>query len=90
MALLPSNARNRAYTCVSCGGKFDTSDGSKMASIFGGLLGLGPGVLLFGRIAKGGGSSAAIAVAGTAVVIVSFGLASICLAWLTLRLVPKR
>lgn len=61
-----------------------------MASIFGGLLGFGPGVLLFGRLARAGSSSTAIALGGTAAVLLCFGLGSMGLAWLTLRLVPKR
>jgi hypothetical protein len=88
--LLPSNNRNRSYKCGSCGGLYDLSDGSKVASILGGLVSLGPGVLLFGRLTRGHAGSMSSAVIGTLAVIVVFSLGSIVAGRLTLSLVPKR
>lgn len=66
------------------------SDVSKMASIFGGLLGIGPGIYLLGKLVKGHTGSALAIGAGTLVVVAAFGIGSISLAWLTLRLAAKR
>jgi hypothetical protein len=84
--LLPSNTRNREYKCRACSGKYDLSDTSRIASLFGGMLGLGPGIFLFGHLAKLWGHSALVTAAGTLVVVVVFGIGSLSLAWLTLRL----
>jgi hypothetical protein len=89
-SLLPSNNRNRAYKCESCGGLYDLSDGSKVASILGGLVSMGPGVFLFGRLVRGHGGSVSSAVIGTAAVIAVFALGSIVAGRLALGLVPKR
>jgi hypothetical protein len=89
-ALLPSNSRDRSYTCLVCGGRYDTSDMSKMASIFGGLLGIGPGIYVLGILVKGHSGSALAVGAGTLMVVAAFGLGSISLAWLALRLEAKR
>jgi hypothetical protein len=89
-SLLPSNNRKRSFKCQSCQRSYDASDVSKMASIFGGLAGMGPGIFLFGRILQaGGGHSAASVIVATAVVTACFALGAIILGWLTLRLVPK-
>jgi hypothetical protein len=89
-ALLPSNSRDRSFTCLACGGRYDTSDLSKMASIFGGLLGIGPGIYVLGILVKGHGGSALAVGAGTLVVVAAFAIASISFAWLTLRLEAQR
>lgn len=89
-ALLPSNTRDRSFVCLVCGGRYDMSDVSKMASIFGGLLGIGPGIYLLGKLVKGHTGSALAIGAGTLVVVAAFGIGSISLAWLTLRLAAKR
>jgi hypothetical protein len=89
-ALLPSNSRDRSFTCLVCGGRYDTSDISKMASIFGGLLGIGPGIYVLGILVKGHGGSALAVGVGTLVVVAAFGIASISFAWLALRLEAKR
>jgi hypothetical protein len=89
-ALLPSNSRTRVLTCKACGGKFDLSDTAKMASIFGGLLGIGPGIYLFGHLLRVGGRSALMTIAGTGMVVVAFVLGASLLTFLTLRLVVKR
>src|SRR5689334_2374825 len=64
-ALLPSNTRERAFSCLVCGGRYDTADVSKMASIFGGLLGIGPGIFLLGVVLRGHQKSAAAILVGT-------------------------
>jgi hypothetical protein len=87
--LLPSNNRNRKLKCQSCGGLYDVSDNSKMASIFGGLIGIGPGVLLLGRVTQRGGHSAASVIAGTVVAAACFALVSVIAGRLTLSLVRK-
>ena len=89
-SLLPSNQRNRSFKCQSCQQLYDVSDGSKMASILGGLIGIGPGALMFGRILHAEGRSAASMIEATAFVAGSFALGSVLFGWLTLRLVPKR
>lgn len=86
-SLLPSNNRKRAFKCESCGGLYDLSDGSKMASILGGMLAMGPGVLLFGRITHGH-TGFAVAI-GTAVIIAVFAAGSILAGRLMLGLVRK-
>jgi uncharacterized protein (DUF983 family) len=88
--LLPSNARNRAFKCRSCGGLYDLSDTCRIASMLGGLASMFPAIFLFGRIVKAGNGSKWAVVAGTAVLIVLFGVASIVVGTLTLRLQPKR
>jgi hypothetical protein len=88
-SLLPSNNRKRAFKCESCGRLYDVSDGSKVASIMGGLIGLWPGVLLFGRITRGhGGHSLAMGL-GTLAIVVAFGAGSILAGRLALGLVRK-
>jgi hypothetical protein len=54
-----------------------------------GLLSMGPGVLLFGRIVKAGGGSKLSVAAGTALITLSFGLVAWVVARLTLRLEPR-
>jgi hypothetical protein len=87
--LLPSNNRHRVLHCASCGGAYDLSDSAKVASMMGGLLGLGPSILLFGKIAKAGHGSAAATVTGTIVVAFAFALGSLLVASIALTLVPK-
>jgi hypothetical protein len=87
--LLPTNNRNRALKCDRCGGKYDVSDGSKIASIMGGLLGIGPAILLLGQIVKYGHGSAASIAAGTAAAAALFMAGSVVLGRLTLQLVSK-
>ena len=86
---LPSNTRNRVIKCDACGGGSDLSANCKMAGLLGGLLGLGPAILLFGRIIAAGHGSIASKIAATGVVIAGFALGSTLLAWITLSLVPK-
>ena len=89
-ALLPSNTRDRSYSCLVCGGRYDTADISKMAAIFGGLLGVGPGIYLMGLIVRGHHKSAAAVLAGTVAVVLTFGVGALALGWLMLRLEAKR
>jgi hypothetical protein len=88
--LLPSSDRRRQLKCRACGLQYDLSDGCKVSSMMGGMVGMGLTVfLLFGRIvAAGHGSKLSIALA-TAVVLLGFGLASIAAARMTLRLERK-
>jgi len=86
---LPSNTRGRVIKCDACGGGYDLSDNCKMLGLLGGLLGLGPAILLFGRIVAAGHGSAPSVIAGTGVVIAGFALGSMLLTWISLGLVPK-
>jgi hypothetical protein len=86
---LPSNARGRVLKCQACGGGYDLSDGCRIAGLMGALLGMGPSILLFGRVVGAGHGSAISVIAGIAVVISGFALGSILLTWVSLRLVPK-
>jgi hypothetical protein len=88
--LLPSNTRDRSYSCLVCGGRYDTADISKMAAIFGGLLGVGPGIYLMGLIVRGHHKSAPAVLAGTVAVVLAFGAGALALGWLMLRLEAKR
>ena len=56
----------------------------------GGLLGVGPAVLLLGRIVKYGHGSAVWVGVGVGVALVLFMAGSVLLGRLTMRLVPKR
>ena len=87
--LLPSNNRNRVLKCVACGGAYDVSDGAKIAAMIGGFLGMGPAILLFGKIARAGHGSAAATLGGTIIVAAAFALGSVLVASLALSLVPK-
>ncbi len=89
-SLLPSSDRNRKLLCKACGKQYDLSDACKISSMMGGMVGMGLTVLLlFGRIvAAGHGSKVYIGLA-TAVVLAGFGLGSMALARLTLRLERK-
>jgi hypothetical protein len=88
-SLLPSNNRNRSYKCEACGGLYDLSDGSKVASVLGGVVSMGPGVLLFGRLMQGRGGSVPSAILGTMVIIAVFAFGSILAGRLALGLVRK-
>jgi hypothetical protein len=85
--LLPSSDRRRTLKCRACGKQYDLSDGCKVSSMMGGMLGMGLTVfLLFGRIvAAGHGSKPYIGLA-SAVVLFGFGLGAIAVARMTLRL----
>lgn len=85
----PSNARNRVFKCQACGGGYDLSDGCKMAGMMGALLGMGPAILLFGRIIQAGHGSAPSKIAGTGVVIAGFAIGSALVTWISLKLVRK-
>jgi uncharacterized protein (DUF983 family) len=87
--LLPSGNSRRVLACAACGGTYDLSDASKMASIMGGLLGIGPGIYALGKIVKLGHGSVIYTVAGTAIAAAFFMTGSLLLAWITQRLVPK-
>jgi hypothetical protein len=54
-----------------------------------GMLSLGPGVLLFGRIVKAGGHSKPAVVAGTACIALLFVVVTVAVSWATLRLEKK-
>ncbi|HVU52525.1 MAG TPA: hypothetical protein VHL80_17720 [Polyangia bacterium] len=87
---MPSNNRNRSYKCESCGGRYDLSDGSKVASVLGGVVSMGPGVLLFGKLTRGHGGSMTSVLIGTLAILAVFAVGSIVAGRLTLGLVPKK
>jgi len=86
---LPSNTRNREFTCRACGNAYDTSDACRMAGMMGALLGMGLSILLFGRIVKAGHGATPSVVAATAVVIAGFALGSVIVTWISFKLVRK-
>jgi hypothetical protein len=88
-SLLPSNNRKRAFKCESCGQLYDLSDGSKVASIMGGLIALGPGVLLLSKITRGHDGSPLWVGLGTLAIVVVFAAGSIFAGRLALGLVRK-
>jgi hypothetical protein len=75
---------------VQCNGKYDVSDVSKTASIMGALLGIGPAIMLVGKIVKYGRGATVWIVAGTAAAAALFMAGSVLLARLTLGLVAKK
>ena len=87
--LLPSGNPARAFTCASCGGKYDLSDMTRTASVMGALLGVGPGIVVVGKIARHGHGQAAWVLLGTAAAAALFIGVTVLVARLTLRLVPK-
>jgi hypothetical protein len=87
--LLPSNSRARSFKCEACGGGYDLSDNTRVASLLAGILSFGPGVLLFGSVVKAGGHSKVAVVAGTACIAALFVVVSLVVAWATLRLQQK-
>jgi len=88
--LLPSSDRRRKLTCRACGRHYDLSDGCKISSMMGGMLGMGLTVfLLFGRIVVAGHGSKAYVALASAVVLLGFGLGAIAVARMTLRLERK-
>ena len=89
-SLLPSSDRHRKLFCKVCGKRYDLSDSCKISSMMGGMVGMGLTVLLlFGRIVAAGHGSKLYIVLATAVVLAGFGLGSMALARLTLRLERK-
>jgi hypothetical protein len=88
--LMPSNQRNRTLTCKACGGHYDLSDHSKMASILGALAGMAVGMVFpFQWIVKAGHGSKLSAFSGISVAAVCVGLGAAIAARLALRLVSK-
>jgi hypothetical protein len=75
--------------CARCGAGYDLSDGSKVASVMGALLGVGPGIYVLGKIVRMKPGSPLYTIVGTAAAASLFALGSLLLGWLTRRLVPK-
>jgi hypothetical protein len=63
--LLPSNNNKRALVCKACGGKFDLANGSKMAAVVSGMVGMALGTLgPFSWIVKAGNGSKLAVISG--------------------------
>ena len=77
------------FTCTQCGGKYDLSDGAKIASIMGALLGGWPAIMAVGKISHYGGGGAAWILLGTAAAAGIFIGVTVLVARLALRLVAK-
>jgi hypothetical protein len=89
LALLPAPNTDDDFKCRACGGHFKLAERTRLWSLGGGLLALLPVLFLFGHF--GAKWSAAITAAvGVAVTLIAFGLGSIALGWLTLRLERRR
>jgi hypothetical protein len=88
--LLPSSNNKRALICRSCGGKFDLSNGSKMAAVVTGMVGMVLGTLVpFPYIVKLGNGSKLSIISGIIAVGLSIVGAAMAAAWLTLSLERK-
>ena len=87
--LLPSGNRSRVFTCAQCGRKYDLSDGAKVASIMGALLGGWPAIMAVGKITRYGGGGAVWIGLGTAAAAAIFIGVTVLVTRLALRLVPK-
>jgi hypothetical protein len=78
------------FACKACGGHYDLSDHSKMASILGALAGMAVGMLLpFQWIVKVGHGSKLSAFVGIGVAAFCVGVGAAIAARLTLRLESK-
>jgi hypothetical protein len=89
--LLPSRENNRVLTCKACGGHFDLSNGCKMTSIIGGMLGMALAMAFpFQWIVRAGHGTKLSIAAGIAVAALSIGFVSTTAARLTLALEAKR
>jgi hypothetical protein len=78
-------------TCKACGGHFDLSNGCKMTSIIGGMVGMALAMAFpFQWIVRAGHGTKLSVVGGIAIAAVSIVLASSTAARLTLALEPKR
>ena len=86
-ALMPSSDRRRRLTCQACGRHYDLSDSCKISAMMGGMA--GTVWLLFGRIVAAGHGSKLYVAAGSAVVLLGFGLGATASARITLRLEPR-
>jgi uncharacterized protein (DUF983 family) len=87
--LLPSGNRSRVFTCASCGRKYDLSDNSKIAAIFGALLGGWPAIIVVGKIVRHFGGGAGGVILGTVAAAAAFISVTLSVSWLALRLVAK-
>ena len=88
--LLPSNNNKRALTCKACGGKFDLSNGAKMAAVVTGMVGMALGTTYpFGWIVKAGGGSKLAVVTGILAVALCILGGAMGAAWVTLGLEKK-
>jgi len=89
--LLPSRENNRFLVCKACGGHYDLSNGCRMTSILGGMVGMALAMAFpFQWIIKAGHASKGSVVAGIALAAVSIALASVAGARLTLALEARR
>lgn len=87
--MLPTNNPRRVLTCVQCGGKYDLSDASKTVAIMGALLGVGPAIVVVGKVAQYGHGQAVWAALGTAAGAAVFIGVILLIGRITARLVAK-
>ena len=89
--LLPSRENNRLLVCKACGGHYDLSNGCRMTSILGGMVGMALAMAFpFQWIVKAGHASKGSIAAGILLAALSIALASVTAARLTLALEAKR
>jgi uncharacterized protein (DUF983 family) len=88
--LLPSRERDRVLTCKACGGHYDLTNASKMASVLSGMAGMAVGMLFpFQWIVRAGHGSRLFVFAGIAVAAMCVGVAAAAGARLMLGLESK-
>jgi hypothetical protein len=89
--LLPSRDNNRVLTCKACGGHFDLSNGTKMAAVASGMLGMA--FAMFGPfqwIVRAGNGSKSSIIYGLVAAVVVIGLTVTTTSRLTMQLERKR
>ena len=88
--LLPSRERERVLTCKACGGHYDLSNASRMASVLSGMVGMGLGMFFpFQWMVRAGHGSRLWVFGGIALVVLCVVLGASMGARLTLSLVQK-
>jgi hypothetical protein len=88
--LLPSRDNKKFFVCKACGGHYQLSNGTKMASVMGGMVGMAVGMFFpFQWIATAGHGSKLSIVEGVVAAALTLGLASTGAARVALQLEAK-
>jgi hypothetical protein len=90
-SLLPSLDNKKFLICAACSGQFELANGTKMASVMAGMVGMMLGMFFpFQWIARAGHGSKLSIIEGIAVAALVVGFSSTTAARLTLQLEPKK
>ncbi len=88
--LLPSRDNKKFFICKACGGSYQLSNASKMASVVGGMVGMALGMFFpFQWLASAGHGSKLSIVEGVVAAALTLGIASVGAARVALQLEPK-